>query len=235
MRTDERSSALHVFSHFPLPAVVSLPLSPLPPTTCSASRTPVHQPAQPMVSFPPASCVAASRFVSPRSRSSGGLISLLALVVVCALALFVTPAEAVRRRPTKMSNNPVSTQYTPEPHHSLHAPMDTSQSYFTFGGSTVATKKYMRLTPSTQDRKGFVWNEYPMESDDFEVEVKLEIFSTPHFGGDGMGIWFLNAEQDPSVSSEPSALQVRSLLLLPTHIAPRHILSSRNVADVKLS
>jgi len=114
---------------------------------------------------------------------------------------------AARRRPTKMSTNPVSTQYPPEPHHSLHPPMDAAQSYFTFGGSTVATKKFMRLTPSTQDRRGFVWNEYPIESDDFEVEVKLEIFSNPHFGGDGMGIWFIHPEQDPSIASEPSALQ----------------------------
>ncbi len=103
-----------------------------------------------------------------------GRPSLLALVTVFLLALLAlaAPASAARRRPNKISHNPVSTQYEPMLQNSLHPPMDASQSYFTYGGSTVATKRQLRLTPATQDRRGFVWNEYPLESDDFEVEVR---------------------------------------------------------------
>lgn len=60
--------------------------------------------------------------------------------------------------------NPVSQQYPPEIHHSLHPPLDHSQVYWNFGGSAVLTKKFVRLTPSTQARQGWMWNEYPMVS-----------------------------------------------------------------------
>lgn len=58
--------------------------------------------------------------------------------------------------------SPVSTQYNPETQHSLHTPIDHSQVYWNFGGSSVMTKKYVRLTPATQGRKGWIWNEYPL-------------------------------------------------------------------------
>jgi hypothetical protein len=99
-----------------------------------------------------------------------------------------------------------SKQYEPEAHHSLRAPLDKSLVYWNFGGSTVLTKHLIRLTPSTQDRRGWLWNEYPLESANWEVEVKLEVFSKPHFGGDGFGLWVLAGEQDPSFSQNPEAL-----------------------------
>ena len=51
------------------------------------------------------------------------------------------------------------------------------QVYWNFGGSTVLTKSAIRLTPSTQDRRGWLWNEYPLESPHWEMEYKLEVFS----------------------------------------------------------
>lgn len=39
------------------------------------------------------------------------------------------------------------------------------QVYWNFGGSTVLTRKLIRITPDTQDRQGWLWNEYPIVSD----------------------------------------------------------------------
>lgn len=68
------------------------------------------------------------------------------------------------------------------------------------------TKNIIRLTPSTQDRRGWLWNEYPLESTNWEAEFKLEVFSKPHFGGDGFGFWVLAGELDPSFTQGPDAL-----------------------------
>lgn len=80
------------------------------------------------------------------------------------------------------------------------------QVYWNFGGSTVLTKNVIRLTPSTQDRRGWLWNEYPLESTSWEMEYKLEVFSKPHFGGDGFGFWVLASEMDPSFTQSAEAL-----------------------------
>lgn len=58
--------------------------------------------------------------------------------------------------------NPVSLHYPIEAHHSLHPPLDHSQIYWNYGGSTVLAKKFLRLTPSTQGRQGWMWNEYAL-------------------------------------------------------------------------
>jgi len=84
--------------------------------------------------------------------------------------------------------------------------MDKSQVYWSYGGSTVLTKNFVRLTPSTQDRRGWLWNEYPLESDNWEVEFKTEIFSKPHFGGDGFGFWVVSSDQDPAYSEADALL-----------------------------
>lgn len=70
--------------------------------------------------------------------------------------------------------------------------------YWTYGGSTVVTDKFVRLTQDTQDRQGWLWNDYPLESDFWEVQFEIEIFSTPNYGGDGMCMWILNSDMDPS-------------------------------------
>jgi hypothetical protein len=41
-----------------------------------------------------------------------------------------------------------------ELHHSLHRPLDKTQVYWNYGGSTVMTRDFIRLTPSAQNRKG---------------------------------------------------------------------------------
>jgi hypothetical protein len=128
------------------------------------------------------------------------------LVGVLSLALGGIDAAVGAGRTVPTTVSPVSQQHPIEKHHSLTHPLDQSQVYWNFGGSTVLTKKHIRLTPSTQDRRGWLWNEYPIEADNFEVEFKLEVFSKPHFGGDGMGFWVLSGEQDPSFATDPEAL-----------------------------
>lgn len=56
----------------------------------------------------------------------------------------------------------------------------------------------IRVTPAATDRRGWIWNDYGVESDDFEIEIKFQVGSKPHFGGDGFGIWLLHGDMDPS-------------------------------------
>ncbi|GAB5365957.1 hypothetical protein AAMO2058_001103100 [Amorphochlora amoebiformis] len=93
-----------------------------------------------------------------------------------------------------------------EPHHSMHQPMDQSRVYWYWGGSTVVAKRQVRLTPATADRQGFLWNDYPLESVNWEVEFDFKVYSKPHFGGDGFGFWILDSSDDPVLKSEPDAL-----------------------------
>ncbi len=87
--------------------------------------------------------------ISQRMRSS----PLLGVVAVALCVALVAGTAVV---------SPVSTQYKAEPQHSLHPPLDHSQVYWNFGGSSVLTKKFIRMTPATQGVKGWIWNEYPL-------------------------------------------------------------------------
>lgn len=121
---------------------------------------------------------------------------------VMILLVIIAAVSAMRR----LDKDPALRDHPSEAHHTLTAPLDKSQVYWNFGGSTVMTKNYIRLTPSTQDRRGWLWNEYPLESENWEVEFKLEVFSKPHFGGDGFAFWILGGDQDPAFSREPDFL-----------------------------
>jgi len=93
-----------------------------------------------------------------------------------------------------------------EPHHSMHAPMDQSRVYWFWGGSTVIAKRQIRLTPDTADRAGFIWNDYPLEAPNWEVEFEFKCYSKPHFGGDGFAFWVLDSSDDPVLKAEPDSL-----------------------------
>jgi len=116
---------------------------------------------------------------------------LLALVLLCGAAWSlkfdnIGPGDrATHHRPIEAS-------------HSLQTPFDASVHYWRFGGSTVATGKQMRLTPATQSRSGWLWNDYPLESKDWEVEFEFAAGSKGHIGGDGFGFWLLDGEHDPT-------------------------------------
>eukprot|EP00485_Elphidium_margaritaceum_P002381 CAMPEP_0202688512 /NCGR_PEP_ID=MMETSP1385-20130828/4014_1 /ASSEMBLY_ACC=CAM_ASM_000861 /TAXON_ID=933848 /ORGANISM="Elphidium margaritaceum" /LENGTH=442 /DNA_ID=CAMNT_0049343505 /DNA_START=44 /DNA_END=1372 /DNA_ORIENTATION=+ len=79
-----------------------------------------------------------------------------------------------------------------EEHHSFRAPFDVSMPYWTYGGSTVCTDNFIRLTPATQSRAGWLINEFELQSTDWEIELQFEVRSDYHIGGDGFGIFVLN-------------------------------------------
>ena len=84
-----------------------------------------------------------------------------------------------------------------EPHHSLHHPFDISMPYWRYGGSTVCTESLIRLTPTAQSRQGWLFNEFELQSRDWEIELHFEVKSEFHIGGDGMGIFILNETFHP--------------------------------------
>ena len=130
--------------------------------------------------------------------SSLSLIALspfLSLLLIAFLPLTFTESPTNR---ASLDASPISWSYPHEAHHSLHAPLDKTAVYWNYGGSTVLTQSLIRLTPTTQDRRGWLWNEYPLESQNWEVEWVVEVTSKPHFGGDGMCMWALAAMDDPS-------------------------------------
>eukprot|EP00467_Chlorarachnion_reptans_P012772 CAMPEP_0114512062 /NCGR_PEP_ID=MMETSP0109-20121206/14756_1 /TAXON_ID=29199 /ORGANISM="Chlorarachnion reptans, Strain CCCM449" /LENGTH=412 /DNA_ID=CAMNT_0001691683 /DNA_START=178 /DNA_END=1416 /DNA_ORIENTATION=- len=93
-----------------------------------------------------------------------------------------------------------------EPHHSMNQPMDQSRVYWFWGGSAVVAKRSVRLTPATAERRGFLWNDYPLETANWEVEFDFKAHSKPHFGGDGFGFWILDSTNDPILKKEPDSL-----------------------------
>eukprot|EP00484_Ammonia_sp_Unknown_P019743 CAMPEP_0197048684 /NCGR_PEP_ID=MMETSP1384-20130603/23984_1 /TAXON_ID=29189 /ORGANISM="Ammonia sp." /LENGTH=433 /DNA_ID=CAMNT_0042480849 /DNA_START=10 /DNA_END=1308 /DNA_ORIENTATION=- len=79
-----------------------------------------------------------------------------------------------------------------ETHHSLHHPFDVSMPYWKYGGSTVCTESFIRLTPNSQSRQGWMFNEFELQSSDWEIELHFTVRSDYHIGGDGFGIFILN-------------------------------------------
>ena len=132
--------------------------------------------------------------------------STLLSILACLFNVPYVSSQAAISTRTAMETSPVSVDHDIEQHHSLHAPLDKTQVYWNYGGSTVLTNSLIRLTPSTQDRRGWLWNEYPLESANWEVEWSMEVHSRPHFGGDGMCMWALAGVQDPSFAQRSDAL-----------------------------
>ena len=152
--------------------------------------------------------------LSPQhSRCSSISRSPVPFLLVLSLSFFflssflpLASSQAATSRAT-LDASPISWSYPHEAHHSLHAPLDKTAVYWNYGGSTVLTQSSIRLTPSTQDRRGWLWNEYPLESNNWEVEWVVEVTSKPHFGGDGMCLWALGPMDDPSaIASRVDAL-----------------------------
>ena len=142
---------------------------------------------------------------SPNSSTLTYLPSLLLSLLLLLLLSSLPPcASDVITSRASLDASPVSWNYPHEAHHSLHAPLDKTAVYWNYGGSTVLTNSLIRLTPATQDRRGWLWNEYPLESGNWEVEWVVEVQSKPHFGGDGMCLWALASLEDPSTIARSS-------------------------------
>ena len=77
------------------------------------------------------------------------------MVTITAMMVFQFLGQIV----TATDGENAPSQEAIEMHHSLHRPLDQSQVYWNFGGSTVLTKNSIRLTPSAQNRRGWLWND----------------------------------------------------------------------------
>jgi len=84
-----------------------------------------------------------------------------------------------------------------ESHHSLNRPFDVSLPYWKYGGDTVCTESFIRLTPNIQSRRGWIFNEFELQKNDWEIELHFGVKSEYHVGGDGFGIWILNNTHHP--------------------------------------
>ncbi|MES1906846.1 MAG: hypothetical protein MHM6MM_000075 [Cercozoa sp. M6MM] len=122
--------------------------------------------------------------------------------MLAVLVSLVAAAQAFKFEPKNtLFNKPgaPATRHRPiEPHHSLHHPFDTSSQYWQFGGATVMTNQLARIVPKTQARSGWLWNSYPLDSNDFETEFTFRVRGDGHLGGDGFAFWLLDGAQDPS-------------------------------------
>lgn len=65
-----------------------------------------------------------------------------------------------------------------------------------FGGNTVITESYVRLTPDRQSRRGFVWNKNPVHLKAWEIEMEFHVHGQGrHTFGDGFAFWYTRESQ----------------------------------------
>ncbi|KRZ18151.1 VIP36-like protein, partial [Trichinella zimbabwensis] len=78
--------------------------------------------------------------------------------------------------------------------HSLSKPYQNTGfniPFWNFGGSTIVTSDYIRLTPDSPSRQGFLWNTIPVVMRDWELEVTFSVHGVEKgLFGDGMAIWY---------------------------------------------
>merc|ERR1719384_885252 len=103
----------------------------------------------------------------------------LILIIFCEAARSKKQDDVVRPGSAASHHLPIET------HHSLHHPFDVSMPYWKYGGSTVCTESFIRLTPNAQSRRGWLFNEFELASSDWEIELHFEVKSDYHIGGDG--------------------------------------------------
>jgi len=89
-----------------------------------------------------------------------------------------------------------------ETHHSLYFPMDAALHYWSIGGATVSGKSFVRLTPASHSRSGWLLNNKAIRSNNWEMELTMSIRSPNTLGGDGFGIWVLNRTMLETVGDE---------------------------------
>ncbi|KAI8485619.1 Vesicular integral-membrane protein VIP36 [Branchiostoma belcheri] len=61
-----------------------------------------------------------------------------------------------------------------------------------FGGSTMVTDKYVRLTPDHQSRRGSLWNQVPCFVRDWEMHIHFKVHGLgSSLFGDGFAVWYV--------------------------------------------
>ncbi|CAB4026102.1 vesicular integral-membrane VIP36 [Paramuricea clavata] len=78
--------------------------------------------------------------------------------------------------------------------HSLTKPFQAGSmglQFWDFGGSTMITNNYIRLTEDHQSQKGFLWNALPVASRDWEIHLHFSIHgSGDTLFGDGFALFY---------------------------------------------
>ncbi|KAL9644953.1 hypothetical protein ABK040_004446 [Willaertia magna] len=62
--------------------------------------------------------------------------------------------------------------------------------HWEYGGSTIATEKYIRIVPAIKSRTGYIWNTEPLQTKHWEVEFDFHIHHTHSPGADGMAFFY---------------------------------------------
>eukprot|EP00122_Pirum_gemmata_P008619 Pgem_evm1s7951 len=78
--------------------------------------------------------------------------------------------------------------------HSLKPPFllkdDKKVRFWDMAPITFLTEDSVRIVPSITDRKGHIWNNYALESDEWIVKIKARINGAAQVGADGLGFWY---------------------------------------------
>ncbi|XP_005992439.1 vesicular integral-membrane protein VIP36 isoform X1 [Latimeria chalumnae] len=80
--------------------------------------------------------------------------------------------------------------------HSLIKPYQgvgsSSMPLWDFGGSTMLTSQYIRLTPDERSKQGCIWNRVPCFLKDWELHVQFKVhgLGKKNLHGDGLAIWY---------------------------------------------
>ena len=83
-------------------------------------------------------------------------------------------------------------------HHSLVPPFiqDWWQGgiqYWDFGGDTVVTDGYIRLTPDKQSRDGWLWNDEANDIPQWQVVFGFRVHGSRSPGADGIALWYVES------------------------------------------
>lgn len=63
--------------------------------------------------------------------------------------------------------------------------------WWDYGGATVVeVNKYVRLTPDSSSKKGYLWTRSPFVSDSWIIEFDFKVDSTGSLTGDGFAFWY---------------------------------------------
>ncbi|XP_078087416.1 vesicular integral-membrane protein VIP36-like [Mustelus asterias] len=87
--------------------------------------------------------------------------------------------------------------------HSLMKPYQgvgsSSMPLWDFGGNTMLTGHYIRLTPDERSKVGSIWNRVPCYLKDWELHVQFKVHGTgkKNLHGDGLAIWYTKDRLSP--------------------------------------
>ncbi|MBN3296254.1 LMAN2 protein, partial [Amia calva] len=86
--------------------------------------------------------------------------------------------------------------------HSLIKPyqgVGSSSAQWDFGGSTLVTSQYVRLTADERSKQGSIWNTVPCFLKDWEMHVQFKVHGSgkKNLHGDGIAIWYTKDRLQP--------------------------------------